>query len=69
MGRKSKVVEMLIERRMLDADMTTRSQPIKDRLDKVGMLLNAMKAKWNTVNAAPANQIQEKDYNPKEFDR
>ena len=63
---KSKVLEMLIERRMLDADMTSHAQPMKDRLDKVGMLLNAMKQKWNLVN--PNNQVQEKDYDPKVFD-
>lgn len=65
MARKSKVVENLIERRMLDADMTAHNRPVKDRLDKMGMLLNAMKQKWNVVN--PNNQVQQKDYDPKSF--
>jgi hypothetical protein len=67
MARKSKVVEMLIERRMLDADMTAHNQPMKDRLDKIGTLLSAMKQKWNAAN--PAHQVIEKDYDPRPYDQ
>ena len=68
MARKSKMVDLLIERRLTDSDFLFRNQSMKDRLDKIGMLLNAVKAKWNSVNTAGANQIQEKDYDPKGFD-
>ncbi|MEW5851922.1 MAG: hypothetical protein AB2A00_24240 [Myxococcota bacterium] len=61
----SKVVDMLLEHRLTDRDIQARNQGIKDRLDKIGLLLNAMKAKWNAVNThAP---ITEPDYDVKDF--
>ena len=69
MSRKSKVVELLIERRLTDADMQYRNQALKDRLDKIGSMLNAFKQKWNVVNQNPNAQINEKDYVAKEFEQ
>ena len=62
----SKVVDMLLEHRLTDRDIQARNQSIKDRLDKVGALLNAMKAKWNTVHTGAT--ITEADYDPKVFE-
>lgn len=59
------MVDLLLEHRLTDRDLQARNQGIKDRLDKIGELLNAMKAKWNAVNATAA--ITEPDYDPKAF--
>ena len=61
----SKVVDMLLEHRLTDRDIQARNQSIKDRLDKLGDMLNAMKAQWNAVN--PTHAVTEPDYNPKDF--
>lgn len=66
MSRNSnKVVDLLLERRLTDQDIQQRNQAIKDRLDKIGVMLNAMKAKWNAAN--PANTVTEPDYDVKAF--
>jgi hypothetical protein len=58
-------MDLLLERRLTDQDIQQRNQSIKDRLDKIGVMLNAMKAKWNTAN--PTNTVTEADYDVKAF--
>ncbi len=65
---RSKVIDMLVERRLTSEDMDQRTKVLRERVDKLGKLLNAMKAKWNLVHKSPDEQITESDYDRKVFD-
>ncbi len=69
MGRKSNVIDMLVERKLIENDANLRNAGVKARLDKIGSLLNGVKHVWNTANKNNAGlTIDEPDYDAKEFE-